>query len=215
MSYTGSLVHFFNSHLYLRDEVAINVLVSMYKDCLDVEDPSARGLVPFDYGLIVLDFDTSSILDMQCGRDLWFSAALFATFDLTAQYHLDSGRLGWMGKDLVSMTDDVSLARFDQAIFASWADLTQWCEGQQASLRASRAVAAPGVAQGFCASQIVVPGFRLKPAGWTMKSFRLEESAGMLASMNEVGITCDEREAERWSAWETSHRDDRDGNVSV
>jgi hypothetical protein len=192
VAYTGALCHFFNPRLYEGQPEAVDALLNMYGDCPEVTERAARSLAPFNDGLVVLDFDGRTVLDMQPARNLRVSSALFGLVDQTAEFHLIAGSKGWLGSTVIDVRSGKSLASFDHSIFATEATLSDWCDATKASLRE------PNIAWHLR----TLPAFKLSPPDWVFLSFKANAGASFRAQLDKMRYELSGREVAAWGKWE-------------
>ena len=92
LSYTGCIPVMQNPAFFDGDESAIAEVFNLYGGCPEQKDLAGGTFAPFDYGLIVIDFDQKTVFDMQR------AACLFTTtFDMS-QHIFEFWRRGLLGK---------------------------------------------------------------------------------------------------------------------
>jgi hypothetical protein len=197
LAYTGVISRFYTPDLYLEDQGAIDGLLQMYEDCPEQQDPECRTLAPYHYGLIVLDFDRKTVLDMQVAACTNMFSALSPSSGWTHVQRM--GQMGWLGPGLHDLYTGEFVIPFPEKVFVEPTALMPW-------LRAQEKKSWKGSSDGdFPISKSTLLAFKLFPPGWRFLTFEREEALKYLKTLEEFGFAISAEEQLAWDEWIKSH----------
>lgn len=204
LSYTGALSRFFNPALYAGDAAALQQIFDVYPDIHEDAPKCGIRFAPYHYGLIVLDFDSRALVDMQCGRHLLQAFPLsLPEPGIPITVVLAAGKEGMLGDHLVDQISGEAAGQFPLGLFDSARTLFEWIRGP--ALRSSpHADAIPHL-----------PSFHLHPPGWTHEMFAREEGAALLNRLLQLGFSISEEDQSEWEAWQREHAPAEEGEESA
>lgn len=202
LSTTGVTHEMFNPDIYLGSEAAIQGALDMFKGCPEVTDSDARRLAPYHYGLIVVDFDTKSVLDMQAFE--WLRMCHLMMPGHKGQYLQRLGKMGWLDECLYSGMNGKPLDAFPEGIFDDESHLFHWMRGE--SQRDLNEAIQDSVKSGKPPSVLDLDdpcfvSFCLQPPGWTFRHFPEKNGTDYQAALTERGFTFTSEELAQWGAW--------------
>lgn len=194
MSYTGALSRFFNPALYAGDPAALQQILDVYPDIHSDEPKGGVRFAPYHYGLIVLDFDSRALLDMQHARHL------LQTFPLSlpepgipTSVVLAAGQEGLLGDHLVDQISGEAAGQFPEDLFQSPRNFYGWI----------RSHVLGGAAKNIDLPYL--PSFHLHPPGWTHEMFEHGEGAALQRRLLQLGFPISEQDRPEWEAWQCKH----------
>jgi hypothetical protein len=190
LSYSGALSRFFNPALYAGSPSALQQIFDVYPDIhLDVPEGGIR-FAPYHYGLIVLDFDSRTLLDMQCARHLLQSFALsLPEPGIPTNVIFAAGKEGLLGDHLVDQISGKAAEYFPEGLFDSPRNFYEWIRDHVG-------------ARPVDLEHPWLPCFHLHPSDWTHAMYEREDSRALQHRLLQLDFKFSAHDQPEWDAWQ-------------
>lgn len=191
LSYTGVIPRMFNPSFYDGDEKVLQSALDLYEDCPDMRDGPLRMIAPFNYGLIVFDFDNKVVYDMQCAANIQMSHN--NSRQRFEGYVWSAYQRGWLGKGLYNYDCEL-LSAFPSESFSSERDMSIWF------LKLERELAG-NIDDELVLNYATLPVWYLQPPEWVVCSFDDENGFSMRQALQHGGFDLSAEELKAWDDW--------------
>lgn len=187
---SGSLQHLYDPNLYGGQAAAL----AAFTDRARMSPDEFNGPVPFapwNYGLVVLDFDNKRQWDLQVARDM---RDLSGSFDYSWMHFQAWIDAGWLGSGLVNPLTGEVVHKFPAAGVGDWYE-----DVRAEHFRCSRAAADDAFPDAETLD--TWPVVRISPPGWQISSFELEEKGEFLVKLVDDGYHFSPSDLCAWRDW--------------
>lgn len=201
---SGSLHHLYDPKIYAGQEAAL----TEFTDRARVPPTEYRGpvpLAPWNYGIVVLDFDTKQQWDLQIAREM---RALSGSFDYSWMHFQEWLNAGWLGTGLVDPRSGEVVHPFPASKIGDWYEnirdehFQRVCASSTDSYTSAEAAATS-------------PQIRISPAGWELSSFVAGEKAGMLKQLMGAGFVFSPADLAAWRDWTVGQKPVQSADYSM
>jgi hypothetical protein len=191
-SYTGSIAAMFNASFFMGEERAINRVFNMYRGCTEVQDEAKALLAPFNYGLVVVDFDQKVAYSMQKYSPIYMAGV--AHFSYQVDQIPELLRCGWLGEGLVDSKTGELLpeAKFPPDLEAKDVNgVIAWIYRVTDEIHKQRHLPVG----------TILPAVRLSPPGWVFNDYENTAGFRMLQDLRAAGFAVTKKEFHHWEVF--------------
>lgn len=207
LSTTDLVGELFNPDLYLGVQADVDRALSVFRHVAQSGQSGAALFAPHDYGMVVLDFDTKTVVDMQDAE--WPRMCHLMLPGRKAQYLQRLGQMGWLGNALYSGMTGNALDVFPPGVFEDQTRLQAWMREQVT--RDLRKSARETPEDWFDANGMPVlddsfVSFCLQPPLWSFTSFFRPQAQEFQTKLRALGFAMTPEEEALWAQWINKHK---------